>query len=314
MQGIITGTKIMRAILLPFFALVATFLSLTAFAQERLDTTPRIAVISAFAPEWLSIRELMTETTSHDVNGSTFVTGKLEGKNVVAFLSGVSMVNAAMTTQQALDRFSITSIVVSGIAGGVDPDLNIGDVVIAGRWAQYLDMVIARETGDDAYSPPPFLDTPHANFGMMFPRIIDVTVTGEEQPVKKFWFDVDAGLLATAQTVAASMDLEACVAENQCLGTPPKIVVGGSGVSGSAFVDNTAFREYVFDTFGAKVLDMETAAVAHVAFNNGVPFIAFRSLSDLAGGSEEANEMGTFMGLAASNSAAVMTALVKAMP
>ena len=304
----------MRKLFRPIIALVATFLVLPTIAQEKLDTTPRIAVISAFAPEWLSIRELMSETTSHDVNGSIFVTGKLEGKDVVAFLSGVSMVNAAMTTQQAVDRFSITSIVVSGIAGGVDPELNIGDVVIAGRWAQYLDMVIARETGENIYSPPPFLDTPHANFNMIFPRVIDVTAAGQEQPVKKFWFDADPALLATAKTVATGMDLEACVTENQCLESPPKIVVGGSGVSGSAFVDNTAFREYVFNTFEAKVLDMETAAVAHVAFNNGVPFVAFRSLSDLAGGSEEANEMGTFMGLAASNSAAVMTALVKAIP
>ena len=44
--------------------------------------------------------------------------------------------------------------------------------------------------------------------------------------------------------------------------------------------DNAAFREYTFKTFEANVLDMETAAVAHVAYSNGVPYIAFRSLSD----------------------------------
>ena len=39
---------------------------------------------------------------------------------------------------------------------------------------------------------------------------------------------------------------------------------------------------------------MESAAVAHVAYANRVPFIAFRSLSDLAGGgSGHENEMGT---------------------
>ena len=48
---------------------------------------------------------------------------------------------------------------------------------------------------------------------------------------------------------------------------------------------NAAFRSYTFETFGARVPDMESAAVAHVAWANRVPFIAMRSLSDLAGGS-----------------------------
>jgi adenosylhomocysteine nucleosidase len=90
--------------------------------------------------------------------------------------------------------------------------------------------------------------------------------------------------------------------------------VGGNGVSGQAFVDNKVYREYVFNTFGANVLDMETAATAMVAHSNGVPYIAFRSLSDLAGGGEGANEMATFMGLAASNSARVLIAFLREWP
>ena len=46
--------------------------------------------------------------------------------------------------------------------------------------------------------------------------------------------------------------------------------------------------------------------MATVAYANGVPFIAFRSLSDLAGGNETANEMKVFFQLAADNSAAVV--------
>ena len=85
-----------------------------------------------------------------------------------------------------------------------------------------------------------------------------------------------------------------------------RFVVGGNGVSGQAFIDNAAFRQYVFATFNARVLDMESAAVAMVAYANGVPFIAFRSLSDLAGGGEGANEIRTFFRLASDNSAAVV--------
>ena len=43
-----------------------------------------------------------------------------------------------------------------------------------------------------------------------------------------------------------------------------------------------------------------------VAYANGVPFIAFRSLSDLAGGDQGANEIRTFFQLASDNSAAVV--------
>jgi adenosylhomocysteine nucleosidase len=59
---------------------------------------------------------------------------------------------------------------------------------------------------------------------------------------------------------------------------------------------------------------MESAAVAHVAYANGVPFIAFRSLSDLAGGGPGENEMGTFFQLASDNSAAFVREFLKQLP
>jgi nucleoside phosphorylase len=157
-----------------------------------------------------------------------------------------------MTTQLALDRFTIDKIVFSGIAGGVDPKLTIGDVVVPDAWSEYLETVFAREK-DGRY-------------------------------------------------------------ERICLTRKPTVLVGGHGVSGQAFVDNNAFRDYARKTFGAEVLDMESAGVAQVAYANHVPFIAFRSLSDLAGGGAAENEMGTFFQLASDNSAAVVRAFLKALP
>ena len=121
-------------------------------------------------------------------------------------------------------------------------------------------------------------------------------------------------LQETARQVASEVTLAKCAGEGRCLSTQPKVLVGGNGVSGPAFVDNAAFREFTFDTFQAKVLDMESAATAHVAYSNGVPFIAFRSLSDLAGGGEGENEMGTFFALASENSAKVVQAFLAALP
>jgi adenosylhomocysteine nucleosidase len=283
-----------------------------AWAAETLDTTPRIAIMSAFAPEWVALQEVLTDRKDHTVNGTVFATGEIEGKPVVLFLTGVSMVNAAMTSQLALDHFTIESIVFSGIAGGVDPERHIGDVIVPAQWSQYLDVIMAREV-DGAFVPPPFLEAPFPNFGMIFPQEVSVARDGAE-PESKFWFAVDPDLLAVAEKVAAETKLEDCAAADQCLTTAPGIYVGGNGVSGAAFVDNAEFREYAFETFEARVLDMESAAVAHVAYANDVPFIAFRSLSDLAGGGEGENEMGTFMGLASANSAAVVTAFIAALP
>src|SRR5207248_11541028 len=77
----------------------ATSFNISAHAAETLDTTPRSAVISAFQPEWAALHTALTERRSYVINGTTFETGVLEDKPVVLFQSGISMVNAAMTSQ-----------------------------------------------------------------------------------------------------------------------------------------------------------------------------------------------------------------------
>ena len=283
-----------------------------ATAAATLDRTPRTAVISAFEPEWTTLQSMLVGRKDYLVHGTTFLTGTIEHKPVVLFKSGISMVNAAMKTQLAIDRFTITTIAFSGIAGGVDPDLEIGDVVVPDAWGEYLEAVFAREKAG-SYTPPDFADKQFANFGMIFPQPVQIA-TGEHEPQKRFWFPVQPRLLELARRAAGAVALKDCTAEHKCLLHEPKIVIGGHGVSGQAFVDNAAFREWAHKTFDAKVLDMESAAVAQVAYANGTPFIAFRSLSDLAGGGPGENETGTFFQLAADNSAAFVGAFLRQLP
>lgn len=294
--------------------LTLCLLVLTVGSAGAQDDVARVAVISAFAPELSLIEAQIEDAETTTVNGVTFMTGTLAGHDVVAFLSGVSMVNAAMTTQLALDHFNVSHIVYSGIAGGVNPDLNIGDVTVPAQWGQYLESVFARDTGDGAYTLPQGMgfteDWP--NYGMIYPQPVDVVTEASPEGESRFWFAVDPDMLAAAETIAGTVVLDDCTADNVCLANPPQIIVGGNGVSGQAFVDNADFRDYVFATFEANVLDMETAAAATVAYANGVPFIAFRSLSDLAGGGPGENEMGTFFQIAADNSAAVVLAFLEA--
>jgi adenosylhomocysteine nucleosidase len=202
--------------------------------------------------------------------------------------------------------------VFSGIAGGVNPSLNIGDVTVAQRWGQYLEVLAARETSPGQYKAPPWMnDVTLPNFGIFHPRPVGVRSQGRTGEEKKFWFDADPKLMEIASQIK-DVALQNCDTTNKCLSKKPKLVVGGNGVSGQAFVDNAAFREYTYKSFQANVLDMETAATAMVAYSNGVPYIAFRSLSDLAGGGEGENEIGTFFSIAADNSARVLLAFFTA--
>jgi adenosylhomocysteine nucleosidase len=278
----------------------------------RLDATPRVAVISAFQPELTLLLSRVEQPKKHSVNGVEFTIGRLQGKPVVLFLSGISMTNAAMNTQLALDRFQVSHIVFSGIAGGVNPGLHIGDVTVAQRWGQYLEVLAARETAPGQFKPPVWMDDVKLpNFGLWHPRPVEVRSAAQPAVAKKFWFEADPALLQVASRIQ-EVPLARCDAAQKCLSHTPRLVLGGNGVSGPAFVDNARLREYTFQTFQANVLDMETAAVAHVAHANGVPYIAFRSLSDLAGGGEGENEMGTFLKIAADNSANVLLAFLSA--
>ncbi len=272
----------------------------------------RIAVVTAFAPEQDAILSDLELQAVEAINGVEFYLGTLEGRNVVLFQSGIGMVNAAMTMQLALDIYPINAVIVSGTAGGVDPSLDIGDVVIADRWGQYLEVLIARKVEED-WAPVPFFEYPYVNFGMLFPRSLTVTREGSTEPETRFWFPVHAGLFAAAGRATSGLELEHCIDESRCLEHVPKVVFGGTGVSGGAFVGNAEFRDCAFGTFAARVLDMESAAVAHVAWANTVPFIAIRSLADLAGGSDQANQVETFMGLATRNAATIVKVLLRKM-
>jgi len=140
----------------------------------------------------------------------------------------------------------------------------------------------------------------------------DTMLTSNTGTETRFWFEVDPQLFRIAQTLT-DIHYQSCDASGHCLAHPAKLIVGGSGISGPIFMNNANYREYLAQTYQAQVVDMESAAVAQVAYINQVPFIAFRSLSDLAGGGSSANEIDVFLHLAADNSAHTVRAFLQAM-
>jgi len=306
----------MRLFQIALIALL-TVVGAPALAQ-KLDLTPRTVVMTAFPPEWEALVNSVDAPIEQKINGLTFITGTMTGKPVLLMQSGVSMVNAAMNTQIVLDRFTVKRIVFSGIAGGVDPSLSIGDVIVPEQWGQYLEVSFARKTPGGWVTPEPVDGQAPAHWEMMFPR--GVRVGNANEPSRRHYLlAADPALLDLARKVATDIALRRCVgadaaAAPSCLAHTPKIVIGGTGVSAGVFADNAEFRDYLFTAWKARVLDMESAAVTQVAYANGVPAIVFRSLSDLAGGDAGANQMNTFMRLASVNSADVVRRFVAALP
>ena len=272
---------------------------------------PQLAIMSARECELKALLDRARIRRVQVINGCSFHLGTLCGNRVVMFATGESMVNAAMTLQTALHRFPITGIVVCGIAGGSDPDLNIGDVVVPAQWAQYQEQVFARAT-DDGWEVGEGYTKIFGNFGMMFPQFVSVARRGgvPDEREKKFWFRVDEEMMSIAEESASHAVLKRCTSDGRCLDHEPRVSIGGKGVSGPTFVNNADYRSWVWENFEAGVLDMESAAVAHVAHVNGVPFVVFRSFSDLAGGSEKENEMEEYLELAAENAARAVTAFL----
>ena len=96
-----------------------------------------IGIIGAMHEEIVELRELMLEKEIKEIAGMKFYTGKLNGKECVLVESGIGKVNAAICTTLLINRFNSKKIIFTGVAGGVDPVLNVGDIVISDDLVQH---------------------------------------------------------------------------------------------------------------------------------------------------------------------------------
>ncbi|GIL44460.1 hypothetical protein Vafri_1924 [Volvox africanus] len=66
--------------------------------------------------------------------GRSFTIGSIAGRTVVLAPCGIGLSNSAMTTQMVIDTFNVQYLLMQGVAGGIDPDLKVGDVVVPRSW------------------------------------------------------------------------------------------------------------------------------------------------------------------------------------
>ncbi|KAH7538437.1 hypothetical protein FEM48_Zijuj03G0199300 [Ziziphus jujuba var. spinosa] len=79
-------------------------------------------------------------------------------------------------------------------------------------------------------------------------------------------------------------ELQQYVNETDFLPETPQVIFGLRVSTADIYLDNAAYREFLFKVFKVSTVDEESAAVVMTCLSNGVPSIVFRGISDLAGG------------------------------
>ena len=97
----------------------------------------KIGIIGAMKEEVELVHEQLSGDAVTRKAGIDFYTGTLFGMPVVLCKSGVGKVNAAVCTQLMIDAFGVDAVLFTGVAGAVDPRLEIGDIVISTECLQH---------------------------------------------------------------------------------------------------------------------------------------------------------------------------------
>ena len=96
-----------------------------------------IGIIGAMQVETEGLVAEMTEKKVETVSGVKFTQGKLCGRDVVVATCGVGKVFAAICAEAMILRFGVTALLNTGVAGGLLPELEIGDVALADKVVQH---------------------------------------------------------------------------------------------------------------------------------------------------------------------------------
>jgi adenosylhomocysteine nucleosidase len=249
----------------------------------------RIALVSAMHEELAAVLARMPDEHKTTVAGRDFWLGHWHGHDVVAVLSRIGKVAAATTATALIERFGVTRMVFTGVAGGLASHVQVGDVVVAREFIQH-----------DLDASP------------LFPRH-QVPLTGMTR------FPADAALsdaLAAAAPLALQ-DMRASLppAEWLNLDLANAQVLQGLIASGDRFVSQTLESQALQRELPeALAVEMECAAMAQVCHDYGVPLAAVRTISDRADDAAHVDFPRFIQSIASRYSVAVLHRLLRALP
>lgn len=233
------------------------------------------AILGAFRAEVTLLQDALADREEHKIEGIKFAAGKLNDREVVIVWTGVGKVNAAMTTTLMIEHFKPREIIFTGIAGGVDPNLEPGDIVIAYKTAHH-DMGTIWPEG-------------------LFYRGVRNPLTNMRNPV---FFHADEKLVKLAERAGEKVGFRKIETVD---GPREPRVLKGVVVTGDAFVASEEKCKELRKRLDADAVEMEGAAVAQICHQREIPHVVIRSISDNADSGAIVDSQ-TFYILAAENS------------
>lgn len=90
-----------------------------------------LGIIGAMDEEVSKLKEMLDNVTVTKKAGMDFYKGTMDNKEVVIVRSGIGKVNAGICAQLLVDLFNVNAIVNTGIAGSLNDEINIGDIVLS---------------------------------------------------------------------------------------------------------------------------------------------------------------------------------------
>ena len=232
----------------------------------------KAGIIGAMEPEVAILKGKLDNISTSEFGGYTFYQGQLDGCEVVICQSGIGKVAAALATALMIDKFSPDYVVNTGSAGGFDPALKVGDVVISSE-VRYHDVNLTAfgyEIGQLPANPAAYI--PH-------PTLVE----------------------AAEQSISSLNDIQA-----QAIQTKVGLITTGDTFMTAEEDVNRARTN--FPTMAA--VEMEGAAIAHTCHQFSVPFVVIRSLSDIAG-KESPTSFDEYLETASVNSSQLVLNMVK---
>ena len=97
----------------------------------------KIGIIAAMEVEAEELKAALTDARAVYHMGMNFIEGTLDKTPVVVVRSGIGKVNAAICATTLLQRFGVTHVINTGIAGSLDERIRIGDLVISSDAVQH---------------------------------------------------------------------------------------------------------------------------------------------------------------------------------
>ncbi len=96
-----------------------------------------LGIIGAMHEEVVELIQLMKNIEEEKIVNLTFFKGKLCGKDIVLVEGGIGKVNAAVCTTLLVSHFKVDKVIFTGVAGAVNPDLEVGDIVVSTELIQH---------------------------------------------------------------------------------------------------------------------------------------------------------------------------------